>query len=428
MTAMDPYDPLTVLRADDLPVQPDPAFATALWARLESALSLPAGTEGVQMSGTAQAIAELTESQTPSGPPRPAALPYLAVADAQAAIAWYADALGAVVVGEPIVMDDGRVGHAELALAEGVFYLADEYPELGLKAPDPQAVSVSLMLHVPDTDAALERARSHGAVVQRDIYEGYGGRNATIIDPFGHRWMFSGPVRMPAEVIRHGDIGYVSVWTPDADRAAAFYGHVLGWTYDPVTHQVTNTDQPIGMYSVDGHPTLFCCYAVSDLEAARQEIVDAGGQLGEEQELGFGTVLDATDPAGTAFAVYLLNANTGRPQLNGAGAGELSYVTYEVSDSASFRDFYGRVLQWSYEPGRIDDGWQITETHPMAGIAGGSTETTTVPMWTVADIDDAVARVRQAGGTVIQGPNRQPYGVMAECRDDQGTRFYLGEF
>jgi predicted enzyme related to lactoylglutathione lyase len=428
MTQHDAVDPLAVLRADDLPLQPDPAFAARLRARLESALSLPAGTEGVEMSGTAQAIAELTEPGTASGPPRSAALPYLAVADARAAITWYADALDAVVVGEPIVMDDGRIGHAELALAGGVLYLADEYPELGLRAPDPQAVSVSLMLHVPDTDAALERARRNGAVVQREIYENYGSRNATIIDPFGHRWMLSGPVRTSVEVIRHGDIGYVSVCTADAARAARFYGHVLGWTYDSPTRQVMNTEQPVGMVSVDGRPTMFCCYAVSDLQAAGQAIVDAGGRLGEQHHHDFGTVLDATDPAGVAFAVYRPNANPSRPQLNGAGTGELSYVTYEVGDSTAFREFYGRVLQWSFEPGRVEDGWQITETHPMAGVAGGSAEPTTVPMWTVADINDAVARVREAGGTVIQEPTRQPYGVMAECRDDQGCRFYLGEF
>ena len=48
---------------------------------------------------------------------------------------WYVDALGAVVIGEPIVMDDGRIGHAELALGGGVFYLADEYPEIGTESP-----------------------------------------------------------------------------------------------------------------------------------------------------------------------------------------------------------------------------------------------------------------------------------------------------
>ena len=89
------------------------------------------------------------------------------------------------------------------------------------------------MLHVADTDAALERARERGARVQREVYENYGARSATIVDPFGHRWMLSGPMTGAATPIQHGDVGYVSVWTPNADRAAAFYGHVLGWTYDP---------------------------------------------------------------------------------------------------------------------------------------------------------------------------------------------------
>src|SRR5437763_1808948 len=190
MSRPDRSDPLSVLRADDLPVQPHSAFAARLRRRLESALSLP---EGVVMSGTASVISELNEP-TPAEPaPRPAALPYLAVTDARAAIAWYTDAFGAVVVGEPIVMEDGRIGHAEIAIGDGVLYLAAEHPELGLRAPAPGGVSVSLMLHVADTEAALLKARERGATVQREIYEGYGSRNATIIDPFGHRWMLSGP-------------------------------------------------------------------------------------------------------------------------------------------------------------------------------------------------------------------------------------------
>jgi predicted enzyme related to lactoylglutathione lyase len=64
----------------------------------------------------------------------------------------------------------------------------------------------------------------------------------------------------------------------------------------------------------------------------------------------------------------------------------------------------------------------------MAGVAGGSSQPATVPMWTVADINAAVERVRAAGGTVIDEPNQQSYGVSALCTDDQGARFYLGEF
>ena len=429
------HDPLSVLKGDDLPVHPDPEFAARLRRRLESALSLPTGAEGVVMSDTDTVIEDLSQSaETQPAPfiiPRPAALPYLAVADARRALQWYADALGAVVIGEPIVMDDNRIGHAELAIGGGVFYLADEYPELGLRAPAPDAVSVSLMLHVADTDAALARARDRGAIVANEISEGYGSRRAAFTDPFGHRWMLAGPIIGAVAPIRHGDVGYVSVWTPDADKAAAFYGQVLGWVYDPAEHEVTSTSLPTGLFTAansHGDGTLFCCYAVADLAGARAAILDAGGTVDETQEFSFGTVLGATDTQGTAFAVYEPSADTTRPELNGAGPGELSYITYEVNDSRAFREFYGRVLHWAFEPGRVDDGWQISPSHPMGGVAGGSAKPSTVPMWTVADIDAAVQRVRTAGGTVLSEPEPQPYGLMAECTDDQGVRFYLGEF
>lgn len=434
MTDNNNHDPLSVLHDGDLPVTPDPGFAARLRDRLERAMNIyaaqPNRTQGVEMSGTDSAIAELNAPTAPAAEstvPRPAALPYLAVAGARDAIAWYVDALGATLVGEPIVMDDGRIGHAELALGGGTLYLADEYPDIGLRAPAPQSVSVSLMLAVADTDATLERARAAGADVQREPYENHGSRSAAIIDPFGHRWMLSGPVTGAVVPIQHGDVGYVSVWTPDSDRATAFYGHVLGWTYEQGNHRVAKEGLHAGVFAGEGSPDLFCCYAVTDVAATRQSILDGGGQVGDVEEREFGLVVDATDPWGTAFAVFQPKPGEPRPSLNGVGPGDLSYLTYEVVDSAAFRAFYSKVLFWSYEPGRVDDGWQILGTHPMAGVAGGSAENVAVPMWTVADIESAVARVREGGGTVIDEPSQQSYGRSALCTDDQGTRFYLGE-
>ena len=342
------------------------------------------------MSGTDTAIAELTDPtglHSP-GPPRSPTWPSPTPAPPSAGTSTPSVP---TLVGDPYEMDDGRIGHAELTLSGGVLYLADEYPELGLKAPSPQTASVSLMLPVADTDGTLERARDHGAHVQQEPYENYGARNATIVDPFGHRWMLTGPTTGAPTPIQHGDVGYVSVWTPDAERAAAFYGHVLGWTYDPQTHQVANTEQHIGIFSAADRHTLFCCYAVADLAGARESILSGGGSVDEIQQFDFGTVLGATDPQGNEFAVFQPTPGQPRPKLNGGGPGELSYITYEVPDSAAFKAFYSRVLFWTFEPGRIDDGWQVTQTHPMAGVAGGNPEPVTVPMWTVADIDAAVA-------------------------------------
>jgi len=448
------HDPLDVLRSGDLPLEPDPEFAARLRARLEAAASLfeqqPDRTQGVIMSGTDTVIAELTEPAATASPrpaatssprpaatssprpaatssPRPAAVPYLTVADARAAIRWYIDVFDAELVGDPVEMDDGRIGHAELALADGMLYLADEYPEIGLKAPSPQAVSVSLMLAVTSTDETLRLARDHGARVQREPYENYGARNAALVDPFGHRWMLTGPVAGAAVPIQHGDVGYVSVWTPDAQRAADFYGHVLGWAVNPATHMVTNTGQRIGIDSAPEKHTLFCCYAVTDLDGARDSILSGGGSVGEVVDFGFGAVLRATDPQDVEFGVYRPASAEPRPLLNGGGHGELSYITHQVPDSTVFKAFYSGLLFWTYEPGRIDDGWSVVGAHPMSGAAGGNATAVTVPMWTVDDIDAAVARVREAGGAVIEEPSQQSYGKSALCTDDQGTRFYLGE-
>ncbi|MDH6283434.1 PhnB protein [Rhodococcus sp. LBL1] len=127
--------------------------------------------------------------------PPAGALPYLTVRGAREALEWYRKAFGAELVGEPIVMEDGRIGHAELRLQTGMVYLAEEFPEMGLTAPESGATSVSLMLPVDDTDAVLARAHDAGGTVERWISENHGRRNATLIDPFGHRWMLSGPAK-----------------------------------------------------------------------------------------------------------------------------------------------------------------------------------------------------------------------------------------
>lgn len=188
------HHPLTVLASPIEPAYPDAKFAARLRGRLARALDLP---EGVTVSDTTlpdQAPSSSSPvSATPSFP-RPAALPYLSVRGASASIEWYSEVFGARQVGEPYTMPDGRIGHAELDFGGSTIYLAEEFPDMGLVGPAPGATSVSLMLPVDDTDTTLERARNAGAHVEREPYDDYGGRNASLIDPFGHRWMLFQPL------------------------------------------------------------------------------------------------------------------------------------------------------------------------------------------------------------------------------------------
>ena len=116
--------------------------------------------------------------------------PYLCVADSRAAIAWYVDALGAEVVYQPIVMDDGRVGHCELAVGGARWMMSDEFESAGVAPPDPaRGSAVSLHLSVDDCDAVAARVVAAGVTLDRGPEDSPpAGRVAVFRDPFGHRW------------------------------------------------------------------------------------------------------------------------------------------------------------------------------------------------------------------------------------------------
>ena len=121
--------------------------------------------------------------------------PYLCVGDAKAAIEWYAAALGAEVAYQPIIMDDGRVGHCELEVAGARWMMSDEFADAGVAAPDPnRGAAVTLHLTVDDCDAAAARVTATGTVMARGPEDSPpAGRVAVFTDPFGHRWFLNQP-------------------------------------------------------------------------------------------------------------------------------------------------------------------------------------------------------------------------------------------
>ncbi len=67
--------------------------------------------------------------------------PYLCVGDATPRSSGTPTALGAEVVYEPIVMDDGRVGHCELAVDGARWMMSDAFDSAGVQEPDPRTGS-----------------------------------------------------------------------------------------------------------------------------------------------------------------------------------------------------------------------------------------------------------------------------------------------
>ena len=117
-------------------------------------------------------------------------VPYLAVIGGVEALDFYAKAMGAVETAR-MANDDGTLGHAEFMIGRARFYLADEWPDMGVKSPvNLDGNSVSLSIEVDDAPAWVERATDAGARVERPVAPGpeEGCQSAWIVDPFGHRW------------------------------------------------------------------------------------------------------------------------------------------------------------------------------------------------------------------------------------------------
>ncbi len=113
------------------------------------------------------------------------------------------------------------------------------------------------------------------------------------------------------------------------------------------------------------------------------------------------------------------------------GPSEPYYMTLTSPDVERGATFYGAVLGWEFQE-QPNGGRHVTNTEMPIGLRApsnpfGDTEPGEIQMWfTARDFDDAVERVRVAGGTVVE-LNAYDSGREAVCEDDQGVRFKLSE-
>jgi uncharacterized glyoxalase superfamily protein PhnB len=293
-------DPFDALRAPVVPVAPDPSFAARLRERLTRAvLNQGEDTMAIQMT-----------QRAPAWPP--ALTPYIVVSDARAALEWYTEVFGARLRGEPHVDSDGTIGHMEVDLGDAVLMFAEKsdlYPEVPVRAPDsPTTFSHSLHLDVPNVDETVVLARTRGATVEREPTDQPYGRAATIVDPFGHRWLLLKPPPR-ATRLRHGDVAYTTMVTPDATRAKDFYQAVLGLPFTagrvPGSWRSEEANPRLGIWSPENATAeVQLCFRVDDVEAAVERVRAAGGTAAGIDREPFGLIAECVDDQGTNFQLW----------------------------------------------------------------------------------------------------------------------------
>ncbi|MBD0708263.1 MULTISPECIES: VOC family protein [unclassified Streptomyces] len=252
---------------------------------------------------------------------------------------------------------------------------------------------------------------------------------------------------------------WLDLGAPDVPTAAAFYGAVLGWDYEPMggNHSEDGEHEHAegGMFRKDGkivgglgklteegaRPAWMIYYSVSDADAATRAVENAGGTVRvPPRDLGeWGRMAQYSDPLGGEFAVWQPGASKGVELLDKPGS--LSWTELYTTDTTAAKAFYGGVLGWRFSdmamPGDMGAYTLITPAgQPEERMQGGLMALSEAdlalahgrpywhPVFAVADCDDTVARVTSNGGNVQMGPADMPgVGRLAVCLDPAGADF-----
>lgn len=106
--------------------------------------------------------------------------------------------------------------------------------------------------------------------------------------------------------------------------------------------------------------------------------------------------------------------------------GDLSYVEIGAVTGSQTSKFFADLFGWSFHRmGDGDEGWFETPSC-KAGLHAGDPKPGVSVYFSVPDIEQAAALVRELGGQADAiGPEEPGFGRFCTCRDPEGVQFGL---
>lgn len=249
---------------------------------------------------------------------------------------------------------------------------------------------------------------------------------------------------------------WYELMTSDHAAAEVFYSKVVGWTLAPFPA----TGHPYTVIEAGGRGIgglmpipeeaaangLKPCWVgyihVNDIDAAVANVRTQGGSVhhGPETIPTVGRFAVCSDPQGAMFNMLQPDGED-MPPLPMGTIGRVDWHELHSSDWEKGLAFYKAAFDWS-GTGTMDMGpmgsYQFFAMEPVAGetlceaTAGGmmTDPQAPCPYWTfyihVDDVDAAIGRVKDNGGTILMGPEQVPGGVwVINALDPQGALFAL---
>lgn len=240
---------------------------------------------------------------------------------------------------------------------------------------------------------------------------------------------------------------WVDLWTTDVDGSRRFYGELFGW-------EALEPSAEFGgywMFERDGAPiaggmgsmgdmvannTWKPYFCTDDIDASlkRAEAAGATSQGGAMPVADLGVQAVLSDPTGAVFGLWQPGTFAGFQVVGEHGApGWFELHTRDHATAVAFyRDLFG------FEVNAVSDSdefrYYTFRTNGSEEDLGGIMDSRHwLPeggdhwdvYWHVDDAREAVDRVRSLGGSVKQGPDDTPYGILALVTDPAGADFKL---
>ncbi len=243
---------------------------------------------------------------------------------------------------------------------------------------------------------------------------------------------------------------WYELMTNDSTAAAAFYQAVVGW-------DAADAGMPDGEYTLfsagqtrvaglmslpdearqrGAKPGWIGYVGVADVDAHLPRLIQAGGAIHRPPAdiPGVGRFAVVADPQGSVFVLFNGLPGSTPPAAAPWTPGHTGWHELRAVDAPAVFPFYEALLGWT-KTEAIDIGpmglYQIFTTGE-AQAGGMMTKPADMPghswlfYFNVPEIQAAAARVRQAGGQIIHGPQPVPGGAwILNGIDPQGAAFAL---
>jgi uncharacterized protein len=230
----------------------------------------------------------------------------------------------------------------------------------------------------------------------------------------------------------------------DVGGAKRFYGELFGWSFKPGDHDyehiVAGGQEIGGLMKLDpkhGAPPHWVGYvAVDDVDASAAQVTKEGGTVHRPPSdiPGVGRFAIISDPQGPVIALFKGSDGAAPPTVAPKTPGHAGWRELMAVDGKAAFAFYSKLFGWT-EDAPFDMGpMGLYHIFKVGDVQTGGMmtkpATVPVPFWGyyfyVDGIDGAAARVKAAGGQVINGPMEVPGGEwVVQGLDPQGAFFAL---